>query len=231
MFIGLVTGLLVFPANAAPPLRDMYLRARERQRQGSEIRQVESAVRFLWLHRKITFSSDANTQLTQLACSIRRALPEARGGEFLRTVSETIAREIGRSESVSEIFLTLTLPHLCKRPAAVQNTVKPLSIIYLDRAGAVVSSNPVWNACVRGKGITAALIKSNVDRTLHRSGRLRTEIPWSCRDYHKGPIDVWTHPDFPDISIVLDEHGKLISALPVGYLAVKGDSILEAKDR
>ena len=105
------------------PLRDMYLRSRERNRHGSEVRQVESAVRFLWNSRKIDVNSQNASDdflLKQLACSLRRALPEARGAEFLQTIAGLIARETGRSDDASDILILLTHPRLCEPPRALQ---------------------------------------------------------------------------------------------------------------
>lgn len=207
-----VCGFPFMSEASSVPVRDMYRRAKDRTRQGSEIRQIESAARFVRQSMDSSSSKD-------LACSIRKALPEGRGGQFLEQVAGILAGI--NQESLMDSLTSLTRSGYCDPPMIAKAAPKPLTVIHLDTLGAVVSENPVWNACVRGSGITSALIKSNQDRSLQRTGRQRTWIPWSCRDYHKGPVDVWTHPDHPELSMVLDEHGKLVSALPVGYLAVK----------
>ncbi|MDD5055954.1 MAG: hypothetical protein PHZ00_06860 [Candidatus Peribacteraceae bacterium] len=209
----------------------MYLRARERRRQGSEVMQVQSAARFLWSRSGMPQAGEGGVfpvQAEQLICALRRSLPHDRGGEFASQISTILGDIVGLS--AKDVRIALTDHTFCReKQAAGGVATEPLRIIHLDRSGTPISSNPVWNACIRGQGITAALIKSNTDKALYRSGHQRTEIPWSCRDYHKGPIDVWTHPDFPGLSIVLDDRGRLMSALPADYLAVKGGSIAESK--
>lgn len=207
---------------AGVPVRDMYLRARLRTRQGSEIRQIESAARFVW-----RFVDREQSSLQHFTCAMRKIIPDGRGGRYLEQVAALLS--VTDEASVSESQVALTRSGFCDIPAITGVSPKPLSIIHLDKQGAVVSGNPVWDACIRGTGITSALIKSNKDRSLQRTGHQRTWIPWSCRDYHKGKIDVWTHPQYPDLSLVLDEHGRLMSALPVGYLAVKGGSMAASR--
>ena len=217
-FSSICLGSIADAETADLPVRDMYLRARQRTRQGSEIRQIESAARFVW--RSL---DQEQSSLRHFACAMRKIVPEGRGGRYLEQVAGLFSGINGTS--LSESLIALTRSGLSNAPVIEGASPQPLSIIHLDKQGAVVSGNPVWNACIRGTGITSALIKSNQDRSLQRTGHQRTWIPWSCRDYHKGKIDVWQHPDYPELSLVLDEHGRLMSALPVGYLAVKGGTI------
>ncbi len=95
-------------------------------------------------------------------------------------------------------------------------------VLRLRKNGTVASSNPVWNVCVSGKPVSKGLIMRNRDVSHHRRGHMHKDIPFSCRDYHKGDVAVWQHPDFPGLELTLDATGHLLSGLPVGYVAVKG---------
>ncbi len=96
-------------------------------------------------------------------------------------------------------------------------TGKDLVVIRLNKDGIVKSSNPVWNACIRGKA-TLGLIRHNTDRVLHRQGRIRTYRPKSCDAYHRNSFNVWKHPDFADLHLTLDKKGHLVGGVPSGYI-------------
>jgi hypothetical protein len=107
----------------------------------------------------------------------------------------------------------------CAPPAAAP--AKQPIVIHLNTEGYVVSSNPVWNACVKGEA-TLGLIKSNTDKVLHRQGGTEVSRPFTCSDYHKNNRNEWRHPDHPELIFMLDKKGKLmIGTLPKGFVAKK----------
>jgi hypothetical protein len=113
------------------------------------------------------------------------------------------------------------MPDTCPSPqSAVPAKTEPVAI-RLNNDGYIVSTNPVWNACIRGKA-SLGLIKSNADQVEWRQGSVEYSRPLTCSDYHKNPDNVWTHPDFPLLSVKLDAQGKLEGTLPTMYV-VKPD--------
>jgi hypothetical protein len=93
-------------------------------------------------------------------------------------------------------------------------------VVHLDTKGVVVSSNPAWNACVTGH-VTLDMIRSNTDTYMHRQGSVEKEIAMTCRDYHRGDVSLWQHPDYPGLEVKLDGKGRLVGGLPTGYIAKK----------
>ncbi len=101
------------------------------------------------------------------------------------------------------------------------NSLATQQVLRLKKNGVVRSSNPVWNVCVSGKPIRKGLVSRNVDSVEYRRGHLHKKIPFSCRDYHRGALNIWEHPDFYDLQLLLDSNGSLLGGLPYGYIAVR----------
>ncbi len=95
------------------------------------------------------------------------------------------------------------------------------NILRLTKDGIVRSRNPVWNVCVSGKPIRKGLVIKNTDTYEYRRGHLHMKIPFTCRDYHRGNVSIWKHPDFKDLDILLDVNGRLIGGIPFPYVAVR----------
>lgn len=95
------------------------------------------------------------------------------------------------------------------------------NILRLTKDGVVRSRNPVWNVCISGKPIRKGLVMRNVDTFEYRRGHVRLRIPFTCRDYHRGNLSVWRHPDFQDLDMFLDAKGRLIGGVPFPYIAVR----------
>jgi len=93
-----------------------------------------------------------------------------------------------------------------------------LGTIDVGDDGFVVSKNPVWNACIRGGYVLPGFIRMNPDRFLHRQGRVRKEIPLTCRDYRRGNPNVWRHPDFLSAEIFTRADGRFLGVLTEGFL-------------
>lgn len=98
----------------------------------------------------------------------------------------------------------------------------PPRVLRLTENGRVLSSNPVWNVCISGKPISIGLIRRNRDVFDYRRGHLHVSIPYTCRDYHRGQLAVWKHPDFADLDLTLDPKGRLVGGVPAGFVVMRG---------
>lgn len=103
----------------------------------------------------------------------------------------------------------------------IEAKVGERNVIRLKKDGVVRSRNPVWNVCISGKPIRKGLLMRNTDAFDYRRGHLHLRIPFTCRDYHRGNVSVWRHPDFPDVDVLLDSKGRLIGGVPFSYIAVR----------
>ncbi len=152
-------------------------------------------------------------------CSMQKAQPATSTTSFTEWLGSYMANLMGRD--AAQVIAALKDPSFCapKAEAAVK-TAEPVAL-RVNKKGIVVSTNPVWNACVTGKKVSLGLIRANQDTYQHRQGAVEKDIPMTCRDYHRGDVNVWNHPDFPNLEITLDGKGRLIGDLPLGYIAVR----------
>jgi len=145
-------------------------------------------------------------------CSIQRAMKEDSEPEYFQLIADKMAGIMRRdSDYVADkltdtSFCESTNMALRPRPVIKKETLVAFPV---GVDGYPVSSNPVWNACVRGT-VTLALIKSNTDRDDPRDGGK----PKTCADYHTG--NDWRHPDF-NIRFTFNRiFNKLV--VPEGYV-------------
>jgi hypothetical protein len=103
----------------------------------------------------------------------------------------------------------------------------PRGVILTDDRGFPLSTNPVWNLCVRGSPVPVGVLRRNTDTVTHRRGRVRVSIPKSCDQYRIGSTHIWKHPDFLDAELYLSGEGKLLGVLTEGYVAKR----FEAQDQ
>lgn len=150
-------------------------------------------------------------------CSMQRAMPHDAIDSFIDWLAGTMASIMDRDASM--ISIALKDPSFCAPAQAAAPVKKADIIVHLNPKGIVVTSNPVWNACVTGQNLTLDLIKSNEDTYLHRQGRISKEFAMTCRDYHRGEVSMWQHPDYPGLAVKLDSKGRLIGGLPAGFVA------------
>lgn len=206
--------LLACPASvhAESGHRQSYYARQESVRRGSEIVRFAAAATFV--HDRLY--SDASENAAYL-CSIKNLLPENRGAGFLRLASERIAVITGLTRQSALFSLTSGSCDTVRTALVVKRTFRPLRI---DAKGRVVSKNPVWNACIRGEPLTAAIMRTNPDVHHHRQGRIIVKIPLSCRDYHRGELRVWRFPDDPSVELVLDKRGRLLGDAPPGFVMI-----------
>lgn len=155
-------------------------------------------------------------------CSMQKAIPFDASPSFIEWLGGTMAGLMNRDRSM--ILSALKDPAFCAPKQAAAPVKKAKVIIHLNTKGIVVSTNPVWNACVTGRNITLDLIRSNKDTYLHRQGSVMKKFAKTCRDYHRGDVSMWEHPDFPDLRMKLDSKGRLVGGLPTPYVAVKNSA-------
>jgi hypothetical protein len=200
--------LLLFPLTTYASVETHYA-ARVSARRGSETIRFAAAARFV--HQHIYRGGGC------YECSVRKLLPEGRGAAFLQLAATEVARITRKPVKNSLIALTAKLP--AQKPSVLPRPVlRPMTV---DAKGRIVSGNPVWNACVHGLPLTAALMRTNPDVIVHRQRRVRVIRPMSCRDYHRGDIRVWMFADDPSIELVLDKKGRLLGDPPAGYTLQK----------
>lgn len=179
-------------------------------RRGSELRRLVSASRFL-----------VGQNVDCVPCSIGRILSDDNGANVSSLLSKRIAEMTSLHER--EVAVLLHLPRLKnsnQSPRRISSKTL-MKILKINRKGVIVSSNPVWNACIQNEPLTASFIKSNTDGAMHRQARVRVFRPYSCRDYHRGDLRLWRYPDDPSIELVLDKRGRLLGDPPVGYILQK----------
>jgi hypothetical protein len=139
-----------------------------------------------------------------LFCSMREAIPEGSdegvwswtAGEMatLTGLNPAFAEQVLRDASVCDENVAQEDPRLAK---LAQVTFFPV-----DETGPV-SSNLLWNYCVRGLNVSHAMIQANPDQNRH-----------SCGDYHTQTS--WYHPDLGIFFTWDRQTGEL--KLPEGYL-------------
>lgn len=152
-------------------------------------------------------------------CSMQRSLSPDASTALIEWLARTMADIINRD--AGQIMPALKDPSYCSQRSAPARVRKADIIVHLNKRGTVVSQNPVWNACVSGTDLPLALIRSNKDTIMHRQGSLRKIFVRTCRDYHRGDLDLWQHPDYPGLEMQLDSKGRLLSGLPNGFVAKK----------
>jgi hypothetical protein len=192
--------------------RDMYYARHRSSRTGSEVTRFIAAASFLHdrLYREPVLRP-------QYFCSLSRLLPEDRGAAMLADIAETLSSVLKMDSQ--EIRVSIMKAH-CSIPVSPRTVRLEQKQLRMDSRGRVLSSNAVWNACIRGENLTPAFLRSNSDAFIHRQGRVRVRIPLSCRDYHRGDLRVWQFPDDASVELVLDTHGKLLGDAPPDYYLV-----------
>lgn len=219
-----------WPASADTP--DAYY-ARHAARRSSGLTRMSAAADFVWSRavlseekREQRLHSGLSVGQKHLTCSLSLILPDL-GGAFVQEVATRILDRSGATDRAAIVHLLTTGESCPRRMVEPAPAIAPtLLIIPIDARGIPLSSNPVWNACVRRQGLSFDLIQSNTDRFEHRRGKVRITRPLSCRDYHRGSVAFWKYPDQPDLELLLDRRGKFLGAIgdsvsPVLYVAVR----------
>lgn len=156
---------------------------------------------------------------TKYICSMQKVLPKIGGESIAQWLGKYMAVLMDR-DATQVTNALIDTSYCAKAPQSSAPTTKPVSI-RLNADGVVVSSNPVWNACVSGENVSLGLVKSNLDKVVDRT----FSRPKTCRDYHMGAdASAWKMPGAFGIEIHIDAKGHLIGALPTGFVAVRDDS-------
>jgi hypothetical protein len=135
-------------------------------------------------------------------------------------LADLLAEVLGRPDA-SPILAALEDPAFCPTPETVSLIEsQDMVAIRVNADGFLVTSNPVVNACMRGKA-TLGLIQHNTDKIMHRQGAIVTYRPRTCSDYHKGSDNVWLHPDYIGLHVPLNDKGQVKEdALPKDVLVM-----------
>ncbi len=153
---------------------------------------------------------------------VQRSKDPALKKYLVQRLSSTLYRD---EAQILSVVNDDTLCTRSTRAIAQQTTIFNSTVVRADANGVLISSNPVWNACITGKGLTKDLIRSNKDVNVHRQGRTITYIPLTCRNYHETTSNTWKHPDHPNIRITLDAKGRLVLPLPSNYVLQKDAAV------
>jgi len=188
-----------------------YYAQHEGARKGSEIERFSAAARFV--HERLY---PARKDTAEYLCSISKLLPQNLGVSFLQSAAQKVSKISNLPEQY--ILIALTSDPCRKNVSLSRNPPAKPKLLELDQKGSVVSSNPVWNACIRNTPMTGVFVRSNTDTFIHRQRSIIVKIPLSCRDYHRGQLKVWTYPDDPSVHLVLDSRGRLLGDAPIGYV-------------
>lgn len=155
------------------------------------------------------FGGDALPGITDdqrgMICAMQRMLNrEPHSGDAWIWTTGQLSAQTGLAADA--IAAVLHDPAACAVKVAVQEKVAPPSVFPVSTDGPV-SSNPFWNACVRGETMTLEQIRANPDRN-------EDGLPRSCASYHTQ--DSWFHPDLRVHFRWDPDTGRL--ALPQGYI-------------
>ncbi len=152
-------------------------------------------------------------QETEYICSMQRALPKSADLVTIGLIAEKMTQYIGRDAA----FITqqLTSKTLCAdinvalRPQKAVQVVAEVIPFPLAKDGLPMSSNPLWNLCIRDLPLTHKDILTNPDVDSH--GR-----HYSCDHYHRAEF-TWRHPDLDMFFSWNPKTHQL--RLPTGYAA------------
>lgn len=167
-------------------------------------------------------AADTNGELTPtqraLICSMRTSLLK---GERNEGVWEWTALEIGRRTGLSRdtAMMWIRNESVCPQEEVAAVEKPDITFFPVSKDGPV-SSNALWNACVRGDRITLEDIRNNPDRD-------EDGLPRTCGSYHTG--DSWYHPDLGVYFTWNRITGEL--QLPDGYIPAASGIAAAANDQ
>ncbi|NOS67234.1 MAG: DUF5011 domain-containing protein [Candidatus Peribacteraceae bacterium] len=154
-------------------------------------------------------------------CSVQRMIE----GDMPLALVESMIGEVGRLTGLPQEGVAAFLGdgHVCDEINFARNggiVVQPTMSLPFRVAsdGYPVSSNPTWNACVRGNVFNPEIIRQNPDRD-PRTGR-----GWSC-DHYSDATNEWHHPDL-NVTFMLVPAGAgraPVMTIPRGFVVVNVD--------
>ena len=137
-------------------------------------------------------------------CSMKRAVPADSDDAVWQWTAEKFAAMIGGKSDA--IYAALMDPATCPQPTVAKAKADGAIQFVSVADDGPLSTNPLWNKCVRGQMVTPADIDSNTDRD--EDGK-----PKTCADYHTQAS--WYHPDL-GIYFIWDRVSGALE-LPDGY--------------
>ncbi len=170
---------------------------------------LNAAIHFIASYTHADASAHTSVeQMQSAACSLRRGLNSAET-QWRTYAANTLALRMHLDPAKVRVYLSAKAT--CTPVLPERLSVQRELLLSLGSTNIPVSSNPVWNACVRNQELSFDLIQSNVDRFVHRQGSHRKELPWTCRDYHRGRLDDWIYrTNGYDLHILLSRKGEFL---------------------
>ena len=160
--------------------------------------------------------SGLDTRTLSLVCQVRRNMQEKKSPDLRmrRDMRIWAAGQIAQSTGVDQALIEKALvdPTLCTEATTLvqeKPATAPAIAFPIDMTGPL-SSNTLWNDCVRGKYVTYDEIRANPDRDP------RTNRPRSCGNYHTQ--NNWYHPDL-GMRFTWDPATHML-VLPTGFVAI-----------
>lgn len=150
-------------------------------------------------------ADQATPRQRAVICAMRKTLLRQKSpGSVWFWMIDRLSEQTGLS--VSAVSALLHDDAVCPKEVAVVKPVPQLYIFPISVRGPV-SSNALWNACVRGETVTLQDVKANPDRRADGT-------PKTCATYHTQ--DSWIHPDLGIRFTWNRGTGRLV--LPEGYV-------------
>ncbi len=166
----------------------------------------------------------ANPKPRQAAflCAIQSKINDDMPVSVLLRMQQDVNRQTGMSLPAIQQFLSDD--HACDAVTLAKNgttviAAAPAPIpMRIAADGYPVSSNPTWNACIRGNVHDLEIIRQNPDRDP------RTGAAYSC-DHYSDASNEWRHPDLDVVfRLIPGVAGRsLVLSLPRGVIAISAD--------
>lgn len=147
---------------------------------------------------------DVSAYRTLLCSTRKQLLQEDREDAVWQWTAQQLSTETGLASDA--IMTALHDASLCPEEKVVQAPALSLVQFPIAQDGPI-SSNALWNSCIRGAHITLEDIRANLDRN-------EDNLPRTCGSYHTG--NSWYHPDL-HVFFEWDRHTGQLN-VPEGYV-------------
>ncbi len=162
--------------------------------------------------------------MIKVICSVGRKITPPSEAIYAQVAEETLSDLVHRP--VGWIVEKLMDPATCAdinaalRPQATVAKVQAPIALLVGSDGLPVSTNPVWNACIRGH-VSLELIRSNTDMVA-MNAREDMFRPKTCGDYTHA-TGLWEMPDHPGLTLSVSKHGpkNYSVGIPLPYVVVR----------
>lgn len=154
----------------------------------------------------------------KLLCTMKNSIPDEEVQQVNSWLSSLLGSLLRRDDALVNNALESAA---CEKALSGRSTYKVVTIASepfpVDEAGVPVSSNTLWNDCIRGHEVTLQELRANPEKD-------GNGVPLTCGDYHTQ--DDWIHPDL-HVHFIWDRLNGRFS-LPDGYHAAATTSPVPA---